>query len=118
MPEGLTQFSLSNFLGHDPKDREYLHHDLNDDVRQSRRRPDLDILFKALEKAFHAAEQVNQSILASADILDGLGDVSSRTPARRVKKDAYLKEDANPSKYRTRWWKYLQNTSESTPRAA
>ena len=74
--EGHTQLSLSNLLRHDPKDRENLHHDLHDDVRQSCCRPDLDVLFKTLKKAFHTAKQVYQSVLAGADILNGLDIVT------------------------------------------
>ena len=69
---------MLDLLRHNPKDQENLNHDLYNDVRQSRRRPDLDIFFKTLEKVFHAAEEVDKSILAGADVLDGLGDVLSR----------------------------------------
>jgi hypothetical protein len=54
--EGHTEWSLLDFLGHDPKDRNNLDHDLNDDVRHSRCRSDLYIHLKPLEKEFHAAK--------------------------------------------------------------
>jgi hypothetical protein len=71
---------MSDLLRHDPKDRDDLHRDLHDDVRQSRSWSDLDIFFKTLKKAFHAAKQIDEtrSVLASADILNGLGDALSR----------------------------------------
>ena len=70
-----TQFSPSDLLRHDPKDREDLNHDLYDDVRHSCGRLDVCVFFKTLKKVFHAAKQVDKSILASANILDGLSDV-------------------------------------------
>jgi hypothetical protein len=73
-----TRSSLPDLLRHDAKDREYLNHDLDDDVRHSCGRPDLYIFFKPLKKVFQAAKQVHKSILASADILNGLDDRSGR----------------------------------------
>jgi hypothetical protein len=67
-----TGSSLPYFLRHDPKDRDNLNHDLDDDVPHGRRRSDLYVCLKPLEKVFHAAKQVDKSIFASADILDSL----------------------------------------------
>ena len=78
--EGHTHFPLSYLLRYDSKDREYFSHDLYDDVPHSRGRPNLDIFFKTQEKVFHAVKQGYKSALASANILDGLGDVLLRTP--------------------------------------
>ena len=66
---------MTDLLRHDPKDRQNLNHDLYDDVCQSLSRPDLDIFLKTLEEIFQAAEEVDEGILAGADVLDGLGDV-------------------------------------------
>src|SRR6266702_1983883 len=85
--EGHTRSSLPYFLRHDPKDREYLNHDLYNHVRHSCCRPDFDILFKPLKKKFQAAKQVYKSILASADILDGLRDrgvIETHTGSRKT----------------------------------
>jgi hypothetical protein len=57
---------------HNPKDQEYLSHDLYSDVLHSFGWPDLDILFQALKKVFQAAKQIHKSVLASADIPNGL----------------------------------------------
>jgi hypothetical protein len=76
--DGHTRSSLPDLLRHNPKDREYLNHDLDDDVRHSCGRPDLYIFFKPLKKVFQAAKQVHKSILASANILDGLKDRRDR----------------------------------------
>ena len=104
---GRTGSPLPDLLRDDPKGQEHLNHDLYDDVCHSCGRPNIHIWFKTLKKVFQATKQVHQTILASADILDGLGDVSSQTPTRRVKSDAYLEQDTNPGKNRTRRWKYL-----------
>ena len=73
--EGHTCSSLPHLLRHDPKDRDYLDHDLDDDVRHGRRRSDMNIFLKSDEKGLHVAEQVYKSILAIANILDGLRDI-------------------------------------------
>lgn len=75
-----TYFSLSYFLCHGAKDRKDLNHGIYDDFGQSRGRLDHYILFKSLKKALHATEEIDKSILASPNILDGLGNVFSRTP--------------------------------------
>ena len=110
--EGHTRSSLPDLLRHGPEDRQYLNHDLDDDVRHSRGRPDLYILFKPLEKVLQTAKQVHKSILASADILDGLEnkeiEVSENHPCRvKNLKDTYLEENTNSSKNRIRRWEYL-----------
>jgi hypothetical protein len=51
-----TRPSLLDFLRHDPKDRDYFNHDLDDDVPHGRRRSDLYVCLKPLEKVFHAAK--------------------------------------------------------------
>ena len=80
--EGHTRSSLPDLLRHDPEDREYLDHDLDDDLHHSCGRPDLYILFKPLEKVFQADKKVHECILASTDILDGLKDGSDRGVAK------------------------------------
>ena len=105
---GRTGLPLPDLLRDDPKDRKHLNHDLYNDVRHSCGRPNIHIFFKTHKEVFQATKQVHQSMLASADILDGLGNVSSRTPTRRVKSNAYLEQDSNPGKNRTRKWRYLQ----------
>src|ERR1700761_8149106 len=102
-----TGSSLPDFLCHDPKDRDNLNHDLDDDVCHGRRRSDLYICLEPLKKVFYTAKQVNKSILASADILNTLrGMLVVKTPTR-VKEDAHLEEDTNASKYRVCRWEYL-----------
>jgi hypothetical protein len=54
-------------------------HDLNDDVYHCCRRSDLDVCLNPLEEEFHTAKQVDQSILASADILNSLRPLSVTT---------------------------------------
>jgi hypothetical protein len=51
-----TGSSLAHFLRHDPKYRDHLNHDLDDDVPHGRRRSDLYVCLEPLEKAFHAAK--------------------------------------------------------------
>ena len=67
-----TCSALTDLLRHNPKDRDYLDHDLNEDVRHSRRLLDIDVSFKPEEKELHAAKKVYQSILASAVIFNDL----------------------------------------------
>ena len=56
MGKAHTGSSLPDLLRHDPKDRDNLNHDLHDDVPHGRRRSDLYICLKPLEKVFHAAK--------------------------------------------------------------
>jgi hypothetical protein len=51
-----TGSSLPDFLCHDPKDRDNLDHDIDHDVPHGRRRSDLYVCLKPLEKVFHAAK--------------------------------------------------------------
>ena len=69
-----TESSLLNFLRYDPKDRNNLDHDLNNDVRHSCRRLDVYVRLKPLEKEFHAAKQLDKNILGSANVLHSLRD--------------------------------------------
>jgi hypothetical protein len=78
---GRTGSPLPDLLRHDPKDREHLNHDLYDDVRHGCGRPNLHIFFKTLKKVFHATKKVNQSILAGANILNGLKEGVTTTHA-------------------------------------
>ena len=70
-----TGFPLPDFLRHDAEDRDDLNHDLNDGIHHGCGWPEMYILFKAHEKGFHAAKQVDKHILVSADILDSLWDI-------------------------------------------
>ena len=54
--EAHTQFSLPDLLRHDPKDREDLNHDLDDDVRHTCGRSDVYVLFKTLKKVLYSAK--------------------------------------------------------------
>jgi hypothetical protein len=56
MHETQTGSALPDFLSHDPKDRDNLNHDLDDDVPHGCRRSDLYVCLKPLEKVFHAAK--------------------------------------------------------------
>ena len=67
-----TDLALLNFLRRDPKDRNNLNHDFNDDGHHTRRRPDGNVFFKPYKEKLHAAEQVDKSILGSANVLNGL----------------------------------------------
>jgi hypothetical protein len=67
-----TESSLLGLLRHDPKDRNNLDHDLNDNLRHGHRRSDGNIFLKPHKKIFHAAEQIDESILSSADVFNGL----------------------------------------------
>jgi hypothetical protein len=51
-----TGSSLLDFLRHNPKDRDNLNHDLDEDVPHGRRRSDLYVCLKSLKKVFHAAK--------------------------------------------------------------
>ena len=82
--EGHTCSPLPDLLRHDPKDRDYLDHDLYDDVRHSHRRSDMNVFFQTDEKELHAAKQVYKSILAGADILDGLSGICDNDKGTRV----------------------------------
>ena len=70
-----TGSSLTDFLRYDPKDRDNLDHDLDDDVPHGRRRLDLYICLKSLEEVFHAVKQIDKSIIASADVLNSLRSI-------------------------------------------
>jgi hypothetical protein len=83
-----TGSSLPDFLRHYPKDRDNLNHDLDDDVYHGRRRSNLDICLKTLEKVFHTAEQIDKGIFTRADIFDGLRGVSvieTPTPSQGIR---------------------------------
>src|SRR6266702_4433336 len=71
-----THLSLPDLLRNDPKDRENFDHDLNDDVRHGCGRSDLYICLEPLKKVCDAAKEVYKGILASAEILNGLIDVT------------------------------------------
>ena len=73
--ELLTRSSLLNFFRRNPKNREYLHHDLNDYIRHFRRWQHLGVDFEASEKTFDPLEDVDKSVLACANILDCLRHV-------------------------------------------
>ena len=60
------------FLRNDPKDRDNLNHDLDHDVYHCRRRSDLYVRLEPLKEVFHTVKQVDESILASADIFNSL----------------------------------------------
>jgi hypothetical protein len=72
MRKAILVRDLPDFLRHDTEDRDNLNHNLNNDVRHRRGRPEVYIFFKPHEKGFHAAKQVDKSILVSADILNSL----------------------------------------------
>ena len=79
-----TESSLPNLLRHDPEDRNNFDHNLNDDVRHSRRWLNLYIRIKPLKEELHAAKQLDNNVLASADVLSGLRHISVRkTSAHR-----------------------------------
>ena len=56
MRETHTGSSLTDFLRHNPKYRDDLNHDLDDDVPHGRRRSHLYVYLKSLEEVFHAAK--------------------------------------------------------------
>ena len=64
---------MPNLLRHDPWNRDYLDHDLDDDVRHSRRRDDINefVYFHRGKNELYAVKQVYKS-MDSAKILDGL----------------------------------------------
>ena len=80
-----TLSTLTNFLGHDPKDRDNLNHNLDNDVRHRRRRSDVYVFLKPFKKEFQATKQVCKGFLASADILDGLRSVGPARSAGRAR---------------------------------
>ena len=79
--ERRTGSSLPNFLRHDPKDRDNLDHNFDDNVSHGRRRSDFDIRLESLEEVFHAIKQIDKGVFAGSDVLDGLGSIwVSKTP--------------------------------------
>ena len=72
MGETHTGSSLLYFLRDNAEDRDDLNHDLDDDVYHSLRRSDLYVCFKPLEKVFHTAKKIDESVFACADILNSL----------------------------------------------
>ena len=120
MGETHTGSSLTDFLRHDPKDRDNLNHDFDNDVPHGRRRSDLYVRFKPLEKVFHTAKQVDESIFAFPDILNSLrGKKKSQTYTfanSRNKEDAHLQKDSDPCEYRIRRWEYLYSHTSERPR--
>ena len=70
-----TRSSPLDFLRHDPKDRDNLDHNLDNDVPHCRSRSDLNICLKSLEEEFHAIKQIDKSIFAGADVLNSLGSI-------------------------------------------
>ena len=74
----LTRSSLLNFFRRNPKNREYLHHDLNGYIRHFRRWRHLGVDFETSEKTFDPLEDVDKGVLACPNILRRLRDVSIR----------------------------------------
>ena len=70
-----TGSPLPDFLRHDPKDRDNLDHDLDDNVPHCRSRSDLYICLKSFEEVFHAIKQIDKGVFAGSDVLDGLGSI-------------------------------------------
>jgi hypothetical protein len=71
------------------------------------------ISFKPQEKGFHAAKQVDKSILVRTYILDSLRDMWVKKSLRSVKEHAHLEKNTDSGKDRCRRWEYLwSRTSE------
>src|ERR1700755_2525535 len=65
----LTQSPTFHFLRCDPKDCEYLDHDINNYVRHSRSRCDPSVNLKPLEESFDRVKEVDKLVSASAGII-------------------------------------------------
>src|SRR5216683_2180057 len=76
--ELLTRSSLLNFFRRNPKNREYLHHDLNDYIRHFRCQWHLGVDFEASEKTFDPLKDVDKCVLACANILSSLSNIGIR----------------------------------------
>jgi hypothetical protein len=69
----LTESSTLHFLCRDPKDRQYLDHNIDNHLRHPRSRCDADVYLKPVEEALDAVKDVDQLVSASARIFSHLG---------------------------------------------
>jgi hypothetical protein len=74
----LTQPSTLHFLRHDRKGRQYLNHNLNNQVRHCRSWCDASIYLKAAEEMFNAVKDVDKFVSDSARIFGRLGPSMSK----------------------------------------
>jgi hypothetical protein len=96
---------LCNFLRRDSKNTEYLHHYLDDYLRHFRCRWHLSVDFETSEKAFDALEDVNEGVMACANLLGRLrntGVIKDRASAwiANALKARYQHQQISPSQAR------------------
>ena len=65
----LTQSPTFHFLRRDPKDVQYLDHNINKYARHSRSRGDPSVNLKPLEESFDPVKELDKIVSASTDIL-------------------------------------------------
>ena len=78
MQNQLTQSPTPHFLCRNRKDREYLHHNLDDYVPHSRGRGDSSVYLKSTEEAFDAVKNFDELVSARASIFSRLRNLGVR----------------------------------------
>ena len=73
MRNQLTQLSTFHFLRSDCKNRQHLHHNLNNDVRHCSSGCNDSVYLKPAEEVFDAIKDINYLFLAGARIFSRLG---------------------------------------------
>jgi hypothetical protein len=66
--ELLTLAALLDLLRSNPKNRKRLHHNFHDDIHHLGCRRHLSVNFKALKEIFYALEDVDESVVARANV--------------------------------------------------
>ena len=77
-PHQLTQSSTFHFLCRDPKDSQYLDHNINDYGPHSRSRGDASVYLKPAKEALNAVKEFDELVLAGAGIFSSLGAIGVR----------------------------------------
>ena len=75
MRQRLTHSPTFHFLCCNRKDRQYLHHNLDDYVPHSRGRYDASVYLKSMEETFNAIENLDELVTARGSIFRRLRDM-------------------------------------------
>jgi len=95
----LTRPALLDFLSCNPKNREYLHHYLNDYIHHFRRYRHFGIDFETSEKGFYAFKDVGESKLTFSKIFGRLRNISIRMTYTKGSVEIHTKRRTpNPAK--------------------
>ena len=98
MRHQLTQSSPLHFVCRDPKDSQYLDHNIDDYGPHSRSRGDASVYLKPAKETLNAVKEVNELGFASADIVSCLGVINVKMLCTGTTKDTDREENADPCK--------------------